>query len=138
MNAPAIQAVVETALYADDLEAAEAFYAGVLGLPVKAREAGRHVFFTVGPASMLLVFQPEATAKGDLLPAHGSAGPGHAALGVPADGLDAWRRRLADHGVAIEQEVAWPAGAHSLYFRDPAGNVLELLTPGLWGLPSGW
>ena len=26
----------------------------------------------------------------------------------------------------------------SLYVRDPAGNSVELITPGLWGLPSGW
>jgi TfoX/Sxy family transcriptional regulator of competence genes len=26
----------------------------------------------------------------------------------------------------------------SLYFRDPAGNSVELVTPGVWGLPSGW
>ncbi len=25
-----------------------------------------------------------------------------------------------------------------LYFRDPAGNSVELITPGVWGLPSGW
>jgi catechol 2,3-dioxygenase-like lactoylglutathione lyase family enzyme len=24
------------------------------------------------------------------------------------------------------------------YFRDPSGNLVELLTPGVWGLPSGW
>src|SRR4029077_18016396 len=26
----------------------------------------------------------------------------------------------------------------SIYFRDPAGNLVELVTPGIWGLPSGW
>ncbi len=42
---PPLEAVIETAIYATDLAAAESFYAGVLGLPVMGREAGRHVFF---------------------------------------------------------------------------------------------
>ena len=37
-----------------------------------------------------------------------------------------------DRGVAIEAEVEWPSGGRSLYFRDPAGNVVELAPPTLW------
>jgi catechol 2,3-dioxygenase-like lactoylglutathione lyase family enzyme len=133
-----ILGIIETGVYADDLDRAEAFYRDVLGLAVAGKEAGRHVFFRAGPASMLLVFKPEATLRGDLLPAHGARGPGHFALGIRADDLPAWRQRLAAHGVAVEKEVQWPRGGRSLYFRDPAGNSVELLTPGLWGLPSGW
>jgi catechol 2,3-dioxygenase-like lactoylglutathione lyase family enzyme len=133
-----IQTVVETGLYVDDLEAAERFYHGILGLPVIAREASRHVFFRVGDSSVLLAFLPGATLKGDILPAHGAMGPGHFAFGIPAAALDAWRDHLARNGVAIEKEVAWPRGGRSIYFRDPEGNSVELLTPGLWGLPSGW
>jgi catechol 2,3-dioxygenase-like lactoylglutathione lyase family enzyme len=133
-----IIAVVETGVYADDLDRAEAFYRDVLGLEVMGRERGHHVFFGVGQASMLLVFKADATLKGDLLPAHGARGPGHFALGIRADDLSAWRARLAAHGVEVEKEVEWPRGGRSLYFRDPAGNAVELVTPGLWGLPSGW
>ena len=132
-----IEAIVETAIYVDDLDAAEAFDRGVLGLGVIGREAGRHVFFRVGDG-VLLAFDPDATLKGDMLPPHGARGPGHFALGVRADGLDDWRRRLEAHGVAVEQEVTWPRGGRSLYVRDPAGNSVELVTPGLWGLPGGW
>jgi catechol 2,3-dioxygenase-like lactoylglutathione lyase family enzyme len=133
-----IVAVVETGLYADDLDRAEAFYSGVLGLPVLAKEPGRHVFFRVGDAGVLLAFNADATLRGDPLPAHGARGPGHFALGVPAGALGGWRDRLTGHGVVIEKEVTWPKGGRSLYFRDPAGNSVELITPGLWGLPSGW
>ena len=41
-----IKAVVETALYVDDLQAAETFYRA-LGLRVIGKEPGRHVFFQV-------------------------------------------------------------------------------------------
>jgi catechol 2,3-dioxygenase-like lactoylglutathione lyase family enzyme len=133
-----IEHLVETGIYADDLAAAERFYADVLGLTLHGKEAGRHVFFRVGDRSMLLVFRPEAALLGDRLPSHGARGPGHFALGIAAEDLDAWRRRLAEHRVAIEHEESWPHGGHSLYFRDPAGNAVELITPGLWGLPSGW
>jgi catechol 2,3-dioxygenase-like lactoylglutathione lyase family enzyme len=135
---PAIEAVVETVVYAADLVAAERFYAGVLGLPVVGREAGRQVFFRVGPASMLLVFDPTATLKVGTFPPHGATGPGHVALGVRSEALDGWRRHLIAHGIGIEQEYTWPRGGQSLYFRDPAGNLVELVTPGVWGTPAGW
>jgi catechol 2,3-dioxygenase-like lactoylglutathione lyase family enzyme len=34
-------------------------------------------------------------------------------------------------GVAIESEVKWPA-AESVYFKDPDGHLVELITPGFW------
>lgn len=133
-----IQTIVETAVYVTDLAATERFYGGVLGLPVVAREAGRHVFFQVGDSSMLLAFIAESTLVGDLLPAHGARGPGHFAMGIDGEDLHPWRLQLHDNGVAIEKEVDWPMGGKSIYFRDPAGNSVELVTAGVWGLPSGW
>ena len=73
-----------------------------------------------------------------MIPPHGAKGPGHFALGIPTTSLDAWREHLRDRGVAIEKEVTWPRGGQSLYFRDPAGNSVELVTRGLWGLAAGW
>jgi catechol 2,3-dioxygenase-like lactoylglutathione lyase family enzyme len=133
-----IQSVVETGIYAEDLDLVEPFYRDVLGLVLAAKEEGRHLFFRVGDADMLLVFRAETTLTGDHLPAHGAKGPGHFALGIVAEDLAAWRERLQRYGVAIEHEESWPGGAHSLYFRDPASNVVELITPGLWGLATGW
>jgi catechol 2,3-dioxygenase-like lactoylglutathione lyase family enzyme len=133
-----IQAIIETAIYVDDLQATEAFYETILGLSVMGKEPDRHVFFQVGESSVLLAFLAEATLKGDRLPPHGASGPGHFALGVEAASFDAWRMLLQSHGILIEKEVEWPRGGKSLYFRDPAGNSVELVSPGVWGLPSGW
>jgi catechol 2,3-dioxygenase-like lactoylglutathione lyase family enzyme len=133
-----IKAVIETAIYVEDLQATEAFYETVLGLRVIGREPGRHVFFQAGEGSVLLAFLANATLKGDQLPPHGATGPGHFALGIETESLDVWRKLLQNHGVTIEKEIAWPRGGKSLYFRDPAGNSVELVTPGVWGLPSGW
>lgn len=137
MTREPIITVVETALYVDDLEQAEAFYRDVLELPVIAKDAGRHVFFRVGDR-VLLAFLPSSTLAGDILPSHGATGAGHFALGISAESLDGWRQRLQECGVEIEQEVSWLRGGKSLYFRDPAGNAVELVTPGVWGLPEGW
>jgi len=133
-----INAIIETAIYVDDLQTAEAFYGTILGLRVMGQEPGRRVFFQVGASSVLLAFIADATLKGDRLPSHGAKGLGHFALGINADELDDWRHRLQESGVVIEQEVEWPRGGKSVYFRDPAGNSVELVKPGVWGLPSGW
>jgi catechol 2,3-dioxygenase-like lactoylglutathione lyase family enzyme len=132
-----IKAVVETAIYVDDLLAAETFYGTVLGLAVIAKEPRRHVFFQVGEASVLLAFLAETTLREGRTP-HGAKGPGHFALGIETETLEAWRHKLQANGVAIEDEVTWPRGGKSIYFRDPSGNSVELITPGVWGLPSGW
>ena len=133
-----IKTVVETAIYADDLAAAEKFYTDVIGLTVIGKELDRHVFFGVGDATVLLVFRADTTLRGEPFPAHGATGPGHFALGIDRDALEPWRTALIAMGVTIEKEAVWPRGGRSLYFRDPAGNLVELVTPGIWGLPSGW
>ena len=126
--------ILETCLYVDDLDAAEEFYTRVLGLPLVGKEAGRHLFFSCGQG-MLLIFNPDKTLAADNeVPTHGARGPVHVAFAMRADEIDRWREHLRAHGVPIEQEVTWPHGGHSIYFRDPAGNSLELATPSLWGM----
>jgi catechol 2,3-dioxygenase-like lactoylglutathione lyase family enzyme len=133
------EGIQETCLYADDLPAAEQFYTRVLGLDVMARESGRHVFLRCGEGVML-IFNPQATSseqtfvEGAPVPLHGARGAGHLAFRVAETELENWRQQLRDSGVAIESEVRWPQGGRSLYFRDPAGNSVELVTPQTWGL----
>jgi catechol 2,3-dioxygenase-like lactoylglutathione lyase family enzyme len=131
--------VLETVLYCPDLEAAREFYTGVLGLELAATMTDRHVFLRCGDG-MLLLFNPEETSRvpvpiGDaVVPMHGGRGPGHMAFRATREEIDAWRDHLRRHGVAVETEIEWPGGGHSLYFRDPAGNSLEFATPEMWGL----
>jgi len=132
-----VDGILETAIYCDDLEAAEGFYGRVVGLERIARDPRRHVFFRCGDG-VLLVFNPEATSGtpgrvgGALVPAHGARGAGHLAFRVPANALEECRARLDAHGVAVESEVAWPRGGRSIYVRDPAGNSVEFATPEVW------
>lgn len=130
-----IERVLETILYVDDLEAAEIFYRDVLGFELYSRKAGLFAFFRCGEA-MLLLFEPKAASTGRSVPAHGATGPGHACFAMAEDDLDSWKDRLTKRGIEIEQDVTWPTGHRSFYFRDPAGNSLELATPKIWGLPE--
>ena len=126
--------ILETCLYVDDLAVAEAFYRDVLGLKVIRRKTGRHVFFQCGQ-SMLLIFDPRATGRPESsVPPHGATGDGHIAFAIPDREIDRWREQLDVNGVTIERKVNWPQGGHSLYFRDPAGNSLEIASPTIWGL----
>jgi catechol 2,3-dioxygenase-like lactoylglutathione lyase family enzyme len=131
-----VNRVLETCLYVDDLGAAEAFYREVLGLQVLSRAAGRHVFFRCGEA-VLLLFNPMATRAAGDVPAHGAQGPGHVAFAISEADLAAWRVHLDHHGVTVESTVVWPNGGRSFYFRDPAGNSLEMATPRTWDLAEG-
>ena len=127
--------IFETVLYAKDLDAAEKFYRDVLGLEVVSR-------VSVGLAfrcddGVFLIFDPEKTRTLDRkVPTTGADGPGHAAFAARTEDLDAWRSHLGECGVEIETEVEWDEGGISIYFRDPAGNSVELAPPTLWG--GGW
>ena len=123
--------VLETCIYAVDLDATEKFYREVLGLSFYSKQPGRHVFFRCGD-SMFLIFNPEKTSK-EPHP-HGAIGPGHAAFEMEMSDLEKWRAHLAAHGVKIDVDHTWPNGARSLYFSDPAGNNIELATKSVWGL----
>ena len=141
---PPPSAVLESCLYAEDLDAAERFYSEVIGLEPFTREPGRHVFFRVGTSAVFLLFVASRTADPDAassiggvaIPLHGARGAGHLAFAVREAALDGWRERLGSAGVPVEAEVHWPGGGRSLYVRDPAGNSIELATPRLWGLPE--
>lgn len=128
--------VLETCVYADDLEAARAFYEGVLGLEPMVADPERHLFFRLG-RGMFMVFRPEATVEpGGSVPPHGARGPGHVAFAVEGGEVDAWRRHLMAAGIEVEAEHTWPRGGRSLYLRDPAGNSVELAEPRIWGLDA--
>jgi catechol 2,3-dioxygenase-like lactoylglutathione lyase family enzyme len=82
---------------------------------------------------VLLVFDPERTRIPDAgVPTHGASGEGHIAFVIDDSEIEPWRARLTAADIPVESEVKWPSGGRSLYFRDPARNVVELAPPTLW------
>ena len=110
----------------------ERFYSEVLGL----REVTRWddgVAYRVG-AGILLIFDRERLGpadrapfapRGDRLGACMSARPRRGNTRPGSSGCRA-------EGVTIDHEASWPGGARSVYFRDPAGNLLEIADRDLW------
>jgi len=133
-----IEGILETALYVDDLDAAEAFYGGVLGLEKVLRAGNRHVFFRCGPG-ILLIFNPSETIKplspdAVPVPPHGATGPGHACFRMSGEAIDRMVEKLNKAPIPIESDFRWSNGARSIYFRDPAGNSLECAESKLWNI----
>lgn len=133
---PSPGAVLESALYVDDLDAAEAFYGGLLGLERITRAGNRHVFFRCGPGIVLLFRAEETSRPSDHatmpVPPHGTTGPGHLCFAMDEPALSELAKGLEAAGVAIESDFNWPNGARSVYVRDPAGNSVEFAEPKLW------
>jgi catechol 2,3-dioxygenase-like lactoylglutathione lyase family enzyme len=133
---PTLNAVLETALYVDDLDRARGFYEAGLGLRL-LRADHRMCAFDVGGRSVLLLFRRGASADtmvlpGGTIPPHDGQGPLHMAFAVAAEELPAWEDVLRERGIPVEGRTDWPKGGRSVYFRDPDGHLLELATPGLW------
>jgi len=128
---PQLSAVLETSLYhsSAETEAMTHFYSQVLGLrQVAGWGDGRA--FRLGPGVVLLFDRERIADRGEPIAAHGTEGPGHACL-VAGD-CDEWRERLGRAGVEVTHEQQWPSGRRSIYFLDPAGNLLEIADGDLW------
>ncbi|QPC89864.1 VOC family protein [Mesorhizobium sp. INR15] len=132
-------AILESALYVNDLAAAESFYTGVLGLDLLGKVEGRHLFFRCG-AGVLLVFNAEVTKVPPSpdarlqVPPHGTVGEGHLCFAASADEIVGWKAHLKTRNIDIESEFEWLQGGRSIYIRDPSGNSIEFAEPRIWGL----
>ncbi|ESZ04741.1 MAG: glyoxalase/bleomycin resistance/extradiol dioxygenase family protein [Mesorhizobium sp.] len=132
-------AILESALYVTDLDAAEKFYTDVLGLDLLGKVDGRHLFFRCGDG-VLLIFNAEATKVPPApdarlkVPPHGTVGDGHLCFAASADEIVRWRAHLERKKIAIESEFEWPQGGRSIYVRDPSGNSIEFAEPRIWGI----
>lgn len=119
-----IQSLGHVVLKVRDQARAEAFYNGLLGMPIAARlPAMAMTFFTLGNHHDFAV-----KAVGDDAPDAPANAPGlfHVAfkVGTRIEELREAKAYLEEAGVAV---IAYDHGvAKSLYCRDPDGNMVEL------------
>ena len=136
---PAVNGVVETALYVDDLERSGRFYEEVFGFrPLMAEERMRA--YSVAEKQVLLLFKVGGSTQpspmhGGFIPAHDGRGTLHLAFAISPGEVEPWKHSLREKGVALESQLHCgndSSQGDSLYFRDPDGHLIELITPGCW------
>ena len=135
---PPLGRVLETSLYVDDVARSTEFYQGIFGFE-KLVADDRFCGLNVSGQQVLLLFRKHGTTQpitipGGVIPPHDGEGTTHLAFTIPLDSEAEWTRHLGGHGVTIESRVTWPRGGFSLYFRDPDGHLLELVSPGCWAI----
>jgi catechol 2,3-dioxygenase-like lactoylglutathione lyase family enzyme len=128
-----IRGVYEAVVYTDDLATLTAFYRDALGLRLVKPPHDLLAAFRLPDGGILLAFDRTlASQPGREVPSHGASGPGHVAFRIDAGEYDTWTARLASLGIPIERQIVWDSGARSIYFRDPAGNSVELVEGEIW------
>jgi catechol 2,3-dioxygenase-like lactoylglutathione lyase family enzyme len=133
-----VTGVLETGIYVADVPRSAEFYRRIFGFEELVGD-DRFRALSVAGRQVLLIFKRGGTLEpmvlpGGVLPPHDGSGQQHFAFSVPAADLPAWEQRLAENGVEIESHVSWPRGGRSIYFRDPDGHLVELITPGCWAI----
>jgi predicted enzyme related to lactoylglutathione lyase len=99
-----------------DMDRAVSFYGDVVGLPLARREGQAWAEFDAGGVRFALHGAVD-----------GVVSPGGTAVFEVHD-LDVERRRLADRGVAFDQDNGEVPGlARFASFRDPDGNVVQII-----------
>jgi catechol 2,3-dioxygenase-like lactoylglutathione lyase family enzyme len=127
--------IVETSIYSSDLEKMKEFYVDKLGLVFVSEQRGRHVFLKVDK-NMLLIFNHEVTIT-EKETNHGAPTPPsmlHIAFEIESGEYENAKKLLVESNIQVEKEIVWENDikSRSIYFRDPAGNLVEFITKNYW------
>ncbi|PYT73276.1 MAG: glyoxalase [Acidobacteria bacterium] len=131
---PRVNGILETSLYVESVARSAEFYRRVFGFEVmdldgdKLDDKARLCAMRAGDRSVLLLFKKGATPDTD------ASGSIHVAFGIARSELSAWENWIVSQGVPIEFRESWKYGAEALFFRDPDGHLLEVVTPGVWAI----
>ena len=115
-----VSGLAELTLETTALEPMERFYRDVVGLELLAREGDR-VWLAIGEHTRLGLWSPGRKEFGDRGGRHV-----HFAFTASPRGLDALAGRLRAARVGVRGPVDHPGGDRSIYFQDPAGNLVEV------------
>jgi catechol 2,3-dioxygenase-like lactoylglutathione lyase family enzyme len=119
-----VTGVSELVLEVQDLEASEAFYAGLLGLPVVERWAKREAIWVMaGDRTRIGLWRPQVGLAGGRGGAHV-----HFAMHIAEADYDAVVARLRADGAPVEEISFGTTHGRAAYLTDPDGHVVELWT----------
>jgi catechol 2,3-dioxygenase-like lactoylglutathione lyase family enzyme len=132
---PQVNGILETSLYVESPARSVEFYRRVFGFePIDTDpnedipDETRLCAMRAGDRSVLLLFKKGATADTN------ATGAIHVAFSISRSELPAWEAWLSQQGITIESRKTWKYGGEALYFRDPDGHLLEVVTPGVWSI----
>ena len=118
-----VTGVSELVLEVVDLEAAEGFYAGLLGLPVVERWPDREaIWLMAGERTRIGLWRPQVGLAGGRGGVHV-----HYALAIAEEDFDAAVAALRERGQEVEV-IGFDTHGRAAYVDDPDGNVVELWT----------
>jgi len=127
-SSPPVAGVSELVLEVSDLERAEGFYAGTLGLPVVERWPHRDAFWVLAGATRIGLWVPQVGLEGSRGGSHV-----HFALQIPPETFDerVAALRAAGHDAPVHEFGPLGAGdrpSRSVYVTDPDGHLVEFWT----------
>jgi catechol 2,3-dioxygenase-like lactoylglutathione lyase family enzyme len=131
---PHVNGILETSLYVESAARSAEFYRRIFAFQTIDDEGQplsddtRLCAMRAGDRSVLLLFKKGATPDTD------GRGAIHIAFGIARSELPNWERWLAAQRIPIESRRTWKYGGEALYFRDPDGHLLEVVTPGVWSI----
>jgi catechol 2,3-dioxygenase-like lactoylglutathione lyase family enzyme len=120
-----VTGVSELVLEVVDLEAAEAFYSGILGLPVVDRWPDREAIWVMaGQRTRIGLWRPQVGLAGGRGGLHV-----HFAMHIAPADYERAVAPLREHPAFLEEQ-RFPGAddSRAAYLRDPDGNVVELWT----------
>jgi YD repeat-containing protein len=118
-----VTGVSELVLEVQDLEAAEEFYSGVLGLPVVERWPDREAIWVMaGERTRIGLWRPQIGLAGGQGGAHV-----HFAMQIADADYEGAVAQLRERGAEV-QEIAFDGAGRAAYVTDPDGHVVELWT----------
>jgi catechol 2,3-dioxygenase-like lactoylglutathione lyase family enzyme len=118
-----VTGVSELVLQVGDLEVAERFYSGVLGLPVVDRWPQREAIWVMaGERTRIGLWKPQVGLFGSRGGEHV-----HFAMHISEPDYDGAVKRLRSLGQEVE-EIEFEGAGRSAYVNDPDGHLVELWT----------
>ena len=119
-----VTGVSELVLEVVDLEASEAFYAGLLGFPIVDRWPDRDAIWVMaGDRTRIGLWKPQIGLMGGRGGLHV-----HYAMKIAEEDFDAAVRLLRERGQDVKEISFGEHHGRAAYVDDPDGNVVELWT----------